>query len=1105
MLDNQPRVIQALRSIHRKSTAAVVLGALIFLPAVVVRREILRNAALASWASRSAIDARLSGSSAKVWLAARQGETRLLATAAARTPDIFGVPPARGKIPITTSDLSKSLEQSLSGMNQLHAYSAIWLLDSVGKVTGGTSHGPPSEVLRKAARNALSVDSGSMTNPFSDSGGVSIAFAQRVEIPAPVGDDSSASRIIGSVVLVANASTLLEELASSDGQSSDTTSLIVGSSDSVTAYALTPKRSRGTKIGTWRKDRAPAFALAAYATSPDSSARIHGSDAEFSSRIAGVPWALMRVEPLTSVFDDINGRLTTEASIAAAVIFMIAIILIARRQTKREKELIEVAESETRYRLLADNATDVIARHAPDGRILYISPALYAILGYQPRQIQGHYPSEFFHDDDPTTMDDILEVLRTNNGVSRAEHRLRHAKGHYVWLETAGRAVRDPVWNKVTELVTVSRDIGDRKKAEGALRASEEDYRMLFQGNPLPMWAFDVDTYRFVAVNDAAVSHYGYSRDEFLAMTIFDIRPETDVPRVREMVTSARTGLLNIPGVRHRKKDGGIIEVDITVHELELSGRMTHLVLAKDVTDARRAAAALRDSNELIRALFDSAPLAIMATDLEHRVLQWNGAAERLFGWTAAEIIGKPYPLAPSAMIQDVHRIRDKALEEGTYIDVHAQRMRKDGSLVDLSLSVGVIRNARLEPSGFVLLAADVSDRAQLEAQVRHAQKMDAVGQLAGGVAHDFNNLLTVVAGYAGIVLSDLAPDSPMRADVAEILAASDRAGELTRHLLAFSRQQILRPRLIDLNPLVTSMEQILRRVLTPNTELAIRLDPSLSSVNADPGQMEQVLMNLILNARDAMPDGGTIAVETRDAKLGATGEYRVDGEQEDCVTLSVSDNGHGMTSEVQARIFEPFFTTKSRGEGSGLGLSTAHGIVAQSGGRMTVSSKPGSGTTVTVWLPRAKATAVAPETDGGFAVGAASSAETILLVEDDPAVRMTTKRLLERAGYTVLEASNGREGLAIQASHPHGIDLLLSDMVMPGMNGRELVALLHEREADLPVLLMSGYAEHVSSDPQFAQNSSLFIHKPFTLDALLQNVRRAIGQKPHSSEREAH
>ncbi|MFI5240025.1 MAG: PAS domain S-box protein, partial [Gemmatimonadales bacterium] len=486
------------------------------------------------------------------------------------------------------------------------------------------------------------------------------------------------------MVLSATASPLLTELGALTARTSnDTTALVVGSADSVVEYVLTPERVRGTRLDAWRRAAAPRVALAAFATQPDTSASVSGSSARFSSRIDGTPWALMRREPLGAVYATVNGRLSTEASTAAALLFMIAVIVIGRRQTTRERRLIEVAESELRYRLLADNATDVIARHAPDGKILYISPAVLSILGYQPRQLQGRYPSELSNESDPTTMSDILDVLRATSGVSRAEHRLRHASGHFVWLETTGSAVRDPVWGHVTELVTVSRDIEERKKAEDAMRASEEDYRMLFQANPLPMWAFDADTYRFVAVNDAAVQHYGYSREEFLAMTIFDIRPAEDAAQVRERVASVRAGLQQVPGVRHQKKDGSLMDVDLTVHEVKLSGRVTRLVLVRDMTEARRTATALRESNELIRALFDSSPVAIVATDLELRVLQWNGAAQRLFGWTAEEIVGKAYPLATDEMGPDVRRIRDRALRDGTFIDVSAQRIRKDGAIVE--------------------------------------------------------------------------------------------------------------------------------------------------------------------------------------------------------------------------------------------------------------------------------------------------------------------------------------------------------------------------------------------------------------------------------------
>jgi PAS domain S-box-containing protein len=483
--------------------------------------------------------------------------------------------------------------------------------------------------------------------------------------------------------------------------------------------------------------------------------------------------------------------------------------------------------------------------------------------------------------------------------------------------------------------------------------------------------------------------------------------------------------------------------------------------------------------------------VAIIATDLELRVLQWNRAAERLFGWTAAEIVGQPYPLATEAMLPDVHRIRDRALRDSTYIDIHAQRCRKDGSLVDLSLSVGVIRNSLLQPGGFVLLAADVSERKKLEEQLRHAQKMDAVGQLAGGIAHDFNNLLTVVTGYAGIILADLSPDDQMRPDVKEIIGAADRAGVLTRQLLAFSRQQMLQPKVLDLNVAVHGMEHMLRRVLPSDIKFITRLDPSLSAVNADPGQIEQVLMNLIVNARDAMPDGGTLTVETRNFSVTAGSSAEHDIAPGDYSMLSVNDTGYGMTKEVQARIFEPFFTTKGREEGNGLGLSTAHGIVTQSGGYLSVQSEPAVGTTIMVCLPCANlSSGSTAQLPGAEPRGAA----VILLVEDDPSVRLSTKRILERAGYTVLVAADGKEALAVHSAHGSRIDLLVSDMIMPEISGRELAARIHERDPNVAVLIMSGYTEQASRSRSLVESGSAFIHKPFTPEALMEKVRDTIN-----------
>jgi PAS domain S-box-containing protein len=1119
MPEEQSRVVESLRRRPWRSAAIVALGAVIFVFAAAIRRNSLRHDALDAWAARSTVVARLTSTTVSAWLLGREGDTRLLATAASRIPQVFGIPAAPGVPTVPQANLTRSLGQSLASINQLHPFTAIWLFDRSGKVVATTAAGLPPKPVREAAIQVLAVDSGMSYGPFAEpSDTAGIAFAARVVVRPSKQRMSSAEPgdVIGAVVLTARAEPLLAEMATwSDHSPSETSSLIVGSQDSVYEFALTPTRSRGSLRGAWARSAAPRIAREAFATKPDTTATLVKTTVEFGTRVAGLPWALARHESASTVFAEVNSRLSTEASTAAAIAFMIAIIVIGRRQTARERKLIEVAESEVRYRLLADNATDVIARHAPDGRILYISPAVHTILGYHPHQIQSHYPSEYFRDEDPTTMDDILDLLRVTKGVSRAEHRLRHADGRYVWVETTGRAVRDPVWGQVTELVTVSRDIEDRKQAEEALRASEEDYRMLFDMNPQPMWAFDADSLRFVAVNDQAVAHYGYSREEFLGMTVLDIRPPESVDAVRERVANVRDGLKSLQGITHQRKDGTVMEVELTVHEVKLSGRMTRLVLVKDVTEARRTATALRESNELIRALFDSSPIAIMATDLDLHVLQWNGAAERLFGWTAEEVVGKPYPLATDEMLPDVRRIRNAALRDGTFMDVRAERLRKDATTVELSLSVGVIRDAALQPAGFVLLAADVSERMKLEAQLRHAQKMDAVGQLAGGIAHDFNNLLTVVTGYAGMLLYDLEPDSSMRPDIEEIAAAADRASLLTRQLLAFSRQQMLQPKVLDLNVVVAGMEHLLRRVLPASIKFITRLDPALSPVNADPGQIEQVLMNLIVNARDAMADGGTLMIETQDVRLSAEDSAEHDVAPGEYVMIAVSDTGCGIPRSIASRIFEPFFTTKARDEGTGLGLSTAHGIVTQSGGCISVVSEPGLGTTFRVCLPSAGVAPAASRIDSlsmnatamrGSAPSDAllqdpvSSApvslpetEAILLVEDDAPVRLTTTRLLQRAGYTVLTATNGNEALEVHARERARIRLIITDMIMPEMSGPEFVRHVRERDPNVAVLMMSGYTDEKSRGPTILERGMDFIQKPFSADTLTGKVRAAL------------
>jgi PAS domain S-box-containing protein len=503
-----------------------------------------------------------------------------------------------------------------------------------------------------------------------------------------------------------------------------------------------------------------------------------------------------------------------------------------------------------------------------------------------------------------------------------------------------------------------------RRRAEHELQASEARYRVLFESSPLPMWVFATETLAFLAVNEAAIRHYGYTREEFAKLTIADLQVEDlgdrkDGPAGRSSNGGATW--------RHRKKNGASILVEIKAHDFEFSGRPARLILANDV-----------------------------------------------------------------------------------------------------------------------------SERLRLEEQLRQAQKMEAIGRLAGGIAHDFNNVLSVILSYGEILLADLKPGEPMRDDIEEIRKAGKRAAALTRQLLLFSRQQVIDPKVLDLNEVLLSMDKMLQRIIGEDVELVSQAGQGLGRVRADPGSIEQVIMNLVVNARDAMPTGGRLTIETANVVLD--GEYareHMGVKPGPHVALAVSDTGIGMDRATQARIFEPFFTTKPQDKGTGLGLSTVFGIVQQGGGSVCVSSEPGKGTTFKIYLPRVDAVVdaagpqAAPATNRG--------AETILLVEDDDQVRAIARVILRKHGYEVIEARHAGEALLLCEQHPGTIHLLLSDVVMPQMSGPELAKRLADVRPEMKLICISGYTDdsvlrHGVLDVQIA-----YLQKPITPETLARKVREVL------------
>lgn len=494
----------------------------------------------------------------------------------------------------------------------------------------------------------------------------------------------------------------------------------------------------------------------------------------------------------------------------------------------------------------------------------------------------------------------------------------------------------------------------------------------------------------------------------------------------------------------------------------------------------------LKDRDKKFRLLFADHPQPMWVFDLKSQAfLEVNAAAAALYGYTPDEFRGMKLPnVQVEEDTQQIAGTMGAIPKPATRIWRHRT---KDNRLIDVEIAVHEIEHGGRKAGLAVLM--DVTERRQLEEQLRQAQKMEAVGMLAGGVAHDFNNLLTIITGYSQLILNNLGTSDPNRHSAEQIMKAGERAAGLTRQLLAFSRRQVLQPRVLDLNQLVRSLSTMLRRLIGEDIELVLHLKQDLGRVSADPGQLEQVLMNLVVNARDAMPKGGTLTIETSNRELDESYvAHHLNAKPGAHVLLAVSDTGHGMDKVTRERLFEPFFTTKTAGKGTGLGLSTVFGIVKQSGGSLEVYSEPTRGTSVKVYLPRIDqpATLEAEEVRKKITRGT----ETILLVEDDEMVRNLVRETLEREGYKLIDTSDPVAAIRMAENFQGPIQLLITDVIMPKISGRELSDRLAKRRTDMKVLYMSGYTDNAIVNSGLLAKEVAFLQKPFTPFALVQKVR---------------
>ncbi len=766
---------------------------------------------------------------------------------------------------------------------------------------------------------------------------------------------------------------------------------------------------------------------------------------------------------------------------------------IVRDVSERRRAAEALRASEERYRLLYEQSPVGVLLYDPELRIVECNDQFVSLLHTERDRLIGLDMGSL---DDTSVLPALRSALAGERGSYQGRYRATTSSAT-VWIsmQTAPLRAAD---GRVTGGVGIVEDISERVETERELRDSEERFRSLFEANPLPMWVYDLESLRFLAVNDAAVHHYGYSRDEFLAMTLHDIRPAEDVAALEASVARVRSepGYLRSSGWRHRKKDGTLIDVEISGHTLDFTGRPAEAVLVHDVTDRLRAESALRDSEERYRDFFEDDLTADFISTADGRIVDCNPAFVRMFGFASRD----EALAAPAAGLYPDRANREQLLDQvraSGSLEYYEHELRRcDGEPVHVVENVIGLFGSDGEFEGLKGYMFDVTPRKQLEEQLRRAQKMEAVGRLAGGVAHDFNNILMTIMGSAELLLFDTDDDDPRVQVIEEIRRGAERAAALTRQLLAFSRRQVLQPKVLDLNEVLQDLEVMLARLIGEHIELRVKAAPKLGAVLADPGQMEQVIVNLVVNGRDAMPDGGQLTLETANIDLDEEFARRhVDVSPGPHVVLTVSDTGSGMDEEVQSHLFEPFFTTKDRRGGTGLGLSTVYGIVRQSGGAIWVSSEVGVGTTFTIYLPRHAAAA------GGDAAPIAGSVpaesrggrETVLVVEDDPGVRDVTRRMLERFGYAVLEAPSVEDAMLVARSHRGPIPLLLTDVVMPGLSGPELATLLLQVRPEMRVLYMSGYTDDAIVRHGVLDEGVAFIEKPFTPEQLALMVRKVL------------
>jgi len=753
-------------------------------------------------------------------------------------------------------------------------------------------------------------------------------------------------------------------------------------------------------------------------------------------------------------------------------------------------------ESEEKYRLLIENAGEAIFV-AQQGMLQFFNRRTTNMFGHSPEELRSRPFTDFIHPDDRELVSERhRRRLQGFDVPSRYSFRiLGPGSGNVIWVELTAVMIQ---WSGKPATLNFLSDITERKQAEEALRLSEERFRVAFQTSPDAININRMEDGLFAAINDGFTALTGFTWEDVRGKTSLEINIWGDPSQRRKLVEGLRTsGMVDNLETTFRLKNGTLKTGLMSARVIILNNAPHILSVTRDIDEFRRTQEALQRSDAGYRQLFEGMSDIVYAWDQDGRIVSVNPAATRILGRSEKDIVGKHLRDIVADMEKELFEERMqrdlKGPAEGTIAVVSG-----DGRTCYLDYSSTVVQSddGKRYVSG---VARDVTERVEsgaklrlLQDQLLQAQKMESVGRLAGGVAHDFNNMLQAIIGHSEMAAMSLPNNHPLQKHLQPIRQSAEKSASIVRQLLAFARKQTVSPKVLDLNDTVATMLKMLGRLIGEDIDLVWMPGHGLWSVNIDPSQVDQVLANLVVNARDAISERGTVTIETHNAVLdgaycaahaGATpGEY---------VMLAVSDNGAGMSGEILEHVFEPFFTTKEQGKGTGLGLATVHGIIMQNNGLINVHSEPGVGTTLKIYLPRFSAAAcVGTEAEAESMPG---GRETVLIVEDEQAILLVAKEILTGLGYTVLCAETPSLAVRLADEHAGDIHLLITDVVMPEINGRELAEQISARRPGMKCLYMSGYPADVIARHGLLDEGILFIHKPFAMKDLAAKVREAL------------